>query len=198
MTEVATLQIALDQLTPVIASLESSQMATVTNCEPWTVRQLASHALNNQLLWAGMVTGQPTVSVEETMHAVPYAGDLALFAEDAAARSLALWSSEGVLEREHVTPFGTLPGAIVINFPTVDAFIHAWDLSASVGHAIEFTPEMIPTVTAVVDAHLHRRSSGRGRDQTGHGAADRRDRDGAVDGHRRPHDPPVAKGRMSF
>src|SRR5664279_2379014 len=119
MTDVATLQFALDQLTTVVASLETSQMATVSNCEPWTVQQLASHALNNQLLWAGMVTGQAIVSVEDTMEAVPYAGDLAVFAEDAAARSLALWSSEGVLESLHTTPFGTLPGSIVINFPVI-------------------------------------------------------------------------------
>ena len=30
----------------------------VTNCPPWTVRRLASHALKNQLFWAGSVTGQ--------------------------------------------------------------------------------------------------------------------------------------------
>ena len=59
-------------------------METVTNCEPWTVRQLASHALNNQLLWAGLVTGQQLVSVEDTMGAVPYEGDLAAFADDVA------------------------------------------------------------------------------------------------------------------
>ena len=54
-----------------VASIDDSQMGTVTNCEPWTVRQLASHALNNQLLWAGLVTGQQLVSMEDTMGGAP-------------------------------------------------------------------------------------------------------------------------------
>jgi uncharacterized protein (TIGR03086 family) len=86
------------------------------------------------------------------MEAVPYAGDIAVFAEDTAARSLALWQTDGVLESLHTTPFGTLPGSIVINFPVVDALAHAWDLSVSVGDAIEFAPEMVPTVAVIIDA----------------------------------------------
>jgi uncharacterized protein (TIGR03086 family) len=151
MTQIATLEFALDQLTAVVASLDSSQMDTATNCEPWTVRQLVSHAVNNQLLWAGMVTGEEIVSVEDTMSALPYEGDLAPVAQDAAARTLVIWGSEGVLGSTHATPFGDLPGSMVINFPTVDALVHSWDLSASVGDAIEFAPAMIPTVSAVVD-----------------------------------------------
>ena len=41
---------------------------------------------------------------------------------------------------------------MVINFAIIDALCHAWDLSASVGHPIEFAPETIPTIAAVVAA----------------------------------------------
>jgi uncharacterized protein (TIGR03086 family) len=152
MDQIATLEFAVNELRGEVAALEDSQMATVTNCEPWTIRQLASHALNNQLLWGGVVTGEATVSSEETMGAVPHDGDLAQFADEAADRSLAMWRTEGVLEADHVTPFGELPGSVVINFATIDAFCHAWDLSASLGDPIEFPPEMIPTIAAVVEA----------------------------------------------
>lgn len=145
------LRLALDELRGVVASLEDAQMDTVTNCEPWTIRQLASHALNNQLLWGGIVTGQELVSVEETMGGVPHEGDLASFAEETVRRSLAIWDTDGVLEAIHPTPFGELPGSVVIDFPTIDAIAHAWDLSASVGRPIEFPPEAIPTITALVE-----------------------------------------------
>ncbi len=124
----------------------------MTNCEPWTVRRLASHALNNQLLWAGLVTGQQLVSVEDTMGAVPYEGDLAPFADDVAARAMAMWSTDGVLEAMHATPFGELPGSVVITFATIDALAHAWDLSSSVGRAIEFEPQAMPSISAIVEA----------------------------------------------
>jgi uncharacterized protein (TIGR03086 family) len=152
MASIETLSLALRELRAVVASLDESQMDTVTNCAPWTVRQLASHALNNQLLWAGMVTGELAVSPEDTMSGIPYDGDLARYAEGATTQALALWGRDGVLEQTHTTPFGELPGSTVVFFPTVDGFVHAWDLSVSVGRALEFTPDAMPMVAAVVAA----------------------------------------------
>ena len=40
---------------------------------------------------------------------------------------------------------------MVLNFAVVDAAAHAWDLSASLGRAIEFPPEWIPRMTGVVE-----------------------------------------------
>lgn len=148
----ATLEFGVNELRKQVAALRDTQMDVVSNCDPWTVRQLASHALNNQLLWSGLVTGKETVSFEETMGAVPHEGDLAQYADEAAQRSLGMWRTDGVLEQVHATPFGQLPGSVVINFPTIDAVCHAWDLAASIGQPIEFPPEMIPAISEVVAA----------------------------------------------
>ena len=51
---------------------------------------------------------------------------------------------------QHETPFGVLPGAVVVNFAVIDAAAHAWDLSASLGRAIEFPPDTIPLMRDVV------------------------------------------------
>ncbi|HSB88091.1 MAG TPA: TIGR03086 family metal-binding protein [Ilumatobacteraceae bacterium] len=151
MDQLATLAYAVDELRRTVAALDDSQMDTVTNCAPWTVRQLASHALNNQLVWAGMVTGRELVSFADTMAAVPHEGDLAALAEEVAARAVELWGTDGVLHAMHATPFGELPGSVVVTFPTIDAIAHAWDLSVSVGHPIEFDPQAIPSISAVVE-----------------------------------------------
>ena len=152
MDEMAILEFALGELRREVAALDDAELDTVSNCEPWTVRRLASHALNNQLLWAGLVTGEQTVTFEDTMGAVAHDGDLAAYADEVVTRSLAMWSTPGVLSTVHATPFGDLPGSVVITFPTVDALCHAWDLSASLGRPLEFPPEWIPAVTAVVEA----------------------------------------------
>ncbi len=152
MDQMRTLGFAIGELHREVAALDDSELDTVTNCEPWTVRRLASHALNNQLLWAGLVTGEETVTFEDTVGAVAYDGDLAAYADEVTERSLAMWSTPGVLTALHATPFGELPGSVVINFPTIDALCHAWDLSASLGRPLEFPPESIPSVTAVVEA----------------------------------------------
>jgi len=152
MDQMETLELALGKLRREVAALADSELDIVTNCGPWTVRRLASHALNNQLLWAGLVTGQKIVTFEDTMGAVAYDGDLAKYADEVSERSLAMWTTPGVLNDVHATPFGELPGSVVVNFPTIDALCHAWDLSASLGRSLEFPPESIPAVTAVVEA----------------------------------------------
>jgi len=152
MDQLETLEYAMEELRRVVSTLDDTQMEVVTNCAPWTVRQLASHALNNQLVWAGIVTGQQLVSFEDAMGAVPHDGDLAAFADDVTARASAMWSTAGVLEAMHTTPFVELPGSVVVTFPTIDALAHAWDLSSSVGHPVEFEPRTIPSISTIVDA----------------------------------------------
>ena len=148
--QVETLKVAVDELRKVVAALDESEMDVVTNCEPWTIRQMASHAANSQLLWVGVVTGEETVSVETVMGAVPYPGDLAPIVNDAADRAVAAWSNDGVLEGIQATPFGDMPGSAVIPFHIIDALGHAWDLSVSLGRTVEFAPEAISAISAVV------------------------------------------------
>jgi uncharacterized protein (TIGR03086 family) len=141
---------AEDELNRVVAGLGETEMDVVTNCAPWTVRRLASHVLKNQLFWAGTVTGQQLMALDESMAAVPYEGDLAPIATEVTALALRLWRSDGVMTAQHDTPFGVLPGAVVLDFAVIDAAAHAWDLSASLRRAIEFPPESIPAMTDVV------------------------------------------------
>ncbi|MFT7600106.1 MAG: hypothetical protein ACI8TP_003046 [Acidimicrobiales bacterium] len=152
MDQLGTLKFALDEFRGVVAMLDDSQMDTTTACAPWTVRQLASHAVNSQLLWVGILSGQDIVSMEDTMGAVPYEGDLVPITDDAVVRALATWGAAGVLEGVQSTPFGDLPGSAVVNFPTIDALAHSWDISTALGRSLEFAPESIPAISAVVEA----------------------------------------------
>lgn len=152
MSDVALLEYSLGELRRSVVALDDDEMDIVTNCEPWTVRRLASHALNNQLFWGGVVTDDQPMSFEETMGAVPYDGDLAPYADEVVGRALAMWNTDGVLDATHVTPLGELPGAAVINFAIIDALCHAWDLAASTRRPIEFAEELIPAIAVVVEA----------------------------------------------
>ena len=149
--DLALLTDAEHELNRVISAIDDGEMDIVTNCAPWTVRRLASHALKNQLFWAGTVTGQDLMALEEAMAAVPYDGDLAPIAAEVLDQALRLWRTDGVMTARHATPFGELPGAVVIDFAIIDAAAHAWDLSASLGRAIEFPPTWIPRMTGVVE-----------------------------------------------
>ena len=150
MDHLVLLERSAQQLVEVIRQLEEAEMEIVTNCPPWTVRRLASHVLKNQLFWAGSVTGQQLMAPEESMGAVPYDGDLAPIADHVVAQTLELWRTDGVMTAHHETPFGVLPGSVVVDFAIIDAAAHAWDLAASVGRPIEFAPETITPMADVV------------------------------------------------
>jgi uncharacterized protein (TIGR03086 family) len=151
MDDLTLLDQSVHELERVIAGLGDDEMDASTNCPPWTVRRLASHVLKNQLFWAGLVAGQELMAQGEAMAAVPYDGELAPIATEVAAQVVDLWNTDGVMSGLHSTPFGELPGAVVVNFAVIDATAHAWDLSASVGRAIEFPAEWIPRLTGVVE-----------------------------------------------
>lgn len=150
MDHLTLLEYSADELRQVITGLDESELEVVTNCPPWTVRRLASHVLKNQLFWAGTVTGQNLMPLDESMAAVPYEGDLAPIAAEVIALALRLWRSDGVMTAQHDTPFGVLPGAVVVDFAVIDNAAHAWDLSSSLGRRIELSPESIPAMTDVV------------------------------------------------
>jgi len=151
MDDLTLLARAEHELGRVVAGLDAHEMDVVSNCPPWTVRRLASHALKNQLFWAGLVAGQDLMAQDEAMAAVAYDGDLAPIAEEVTAQVVDLWHTEGVMTAQHRTPFGELPGAVVVNFALIDAAAHAWDVSASVGRPLEFPSDWIPRMTGVVE-----------------------------------------------
>jgi uncharacterized protein (TIGR03086 family) len=149
MDHLALLTYSEDMLHQVVRGLGAEEMGLDSNCPPWTIRHLASHALKNQLFWAGSVVGEDLMALEESMAAVPYEGDLGGIAAEVAEHAVRLWHRDGVMTAEHATPFGVLPGAVVVNFAIVDAAAHAWDVSASLGRAIEFSPDAVPALTDV-------------------------------------------------
>jgi uncharacterized protein (TIGR03086 family) len=150
MDHLVAIDYSLGELRRAVGSLDESVMARDTNCPPWTVRRLASHALNNQLFWGGLVTGQSLVAFEDVMGAVPIEGDLGPTADEATARASSLWRTDGVLDAVHATPLGEVPGQVVVQFAIIDALAHAWDLSSSVGGSIEFDEAHIPWISEVV------------------------------------------------
>jgi uncharacterized protein (TIGR03086 family) len=151
MDDLTLLAEAEHELGRVVASIAPDELDVISNCPPWTVRHLASHSLKNQLFWAGVVSGAELMPQAEAMAAVPYEGDLAPVAADVTERVVHLWQADGVMTASHPTPFGELPGAVVVNFAIVDAAIHAWDLAASLGRPIEFPASWIPGMTGVVE-----------------------------------------------
>ncbi len=95
---------------------------------------------------------------------------------------------------QHDTPFGVLPGSVVIDFAIIDAAAHAWDLSASLGRAIEFPARLDPGDDDVVALTCTEHTVELGPDQAADRAARGRHRHRAADGRRGSHRSPLVGG----
>lgn len=149
MDHLALLTYSEELLGQVVGEIAADEMDLGTNCPPWTTRQLASHALKNQLFWAGTVVDEDLMALDEAMAAVPYEGNLGPIASEVTRLAVQLWHRDGIMTAEHTTPFGVLPGAVVVNFAIVDAAAHAWDISASLGRPIDFSRDAVAALTDV-------------------------------------------------
>ncbi len=139
------------ELNRVIATLEGGELDVVSNCPPWTVRRWPAMLSRTSSSGPGSSPARTSWRRTRRWPLVPYEGELAPIAAEVTDRVARLWHTEGVLAAHHDTPFGELPGAVVVNFAIVDAAAHAWDLSASLGRAIEFPSDWIPRMTGVVE-----------------------------------------------
>src|SRR5207342_1577994 len=101
MDDLTLLTQAEHELSRVIGELADAELDIVSNCPPWTVRRLASHAMKNQLFWAGLVTGHDLMPQDEAMAAVAYDGDLAPIAAEVSAQVVELWHTDGVMGASH-------------------------------------------------------------------------------------------------
>lgn len=127
----------------VLAKVDPSRFDEQTPCESWKVRDLINHTIGAVEGFARVAGGGALVDGEETDYA---SGDFnAAFAEQSAA-GLAAFRADGVLEAMMTLPFGTMPGAVVINLATTDGFTHGWDLARSLGESTDLDPELAETL----------------------------------------------------
>ena len=86
------------------------------------------------------------------MGAVPYEGDLAAYRRRRrGARIGDVGHAEECWRRCTRRRSVSCPVRWWSRSPTIDAVAHAWDLSSSVGHPIEFEARAIPAISAIVE-----------------------------------------------
>lgn len=123
----------------VLATVDASQLDQPTTCASWKVRDLINHTIGAVEGFAKVAGGGALVGGEETDYA---SGDFnASFAELSAA-AVTAFGADGAMETMMTLPFGTMPGAAVVNLATTDAFAHGWDLARSLGQPTDLDPEL--------------------------------------------------------
>jgi uncharacterized protein (TIGR03086 family) len=131
---------ALDATGQLIAAVGDEQWSDPTPCPDWNVRDLVSHIVAGNRMFAGILGGEPPGPPSGSLPAGPVQpGENLLSAyRDAATCLLAAFAQPDVLERVFTVPFGTVPGIVALHLRITELLVHGWDLARATGQPARF------------------------------------------------------------
>lgn len=119
-----------------IATVRPDQLELPTPCPGYDVRHLLGH-LMTVIERVGVIgAGRSPFEVPQEI-LVPGDGYGAAWT-DAVARTLEVWTAEGVLDAMIQVPWAVLPGRVVMAIYTSELSTHTWDLAAATGQTPAF------------------------------------------------------------
>jgi uncharacterized protein (TIGR03086 family) len=137
---------AIDQASPIVASINPHDYQLPTPCDEWNVEQLINHVI-------GALTMFRDAAVDGTVDPALFtrdliAGDAAASFDAAGAAAVQAWSVDGRLDGTANLPFGEFPAVFALQLPAMDMVVHGWDLATATGQHVEWNPELVAATLA--------------------------------------------------
>jgi uncharacterized protein (TIGR03086 family) len=141
---VSQLATALEVTEQVIAGVHRDQWERPTPCTDWTVRDLVSHVVAGNNLFASVVAGQSPAAAQPVAlspDASP-AQDFLTAYRNSAGALLGAFRQPGALEKTVTIPFGTVPGIAALHLRITEVLVHGWDLARATGQPAAFPADL--------------------------------------------------------
>jgi uncharacterized protein (TIGR03086 family) len=117
---------AFDAVGGLISNIRADQWSAPTPCTDWTVRQVVTHLIGMNRVFAALLADQPPPPRPSADHVEE---DPVSAYRDSAAALQAAFGRPGVLERAYPGPLGTATGAERLKIRLYDLLAHGWDLA---------------------------------------------------------------------
>ncbi|WP_189950737.1 TIGR03086 family metal-binding protein [Streptomyces alanosinicus] len=142
-------RIAVEEAVRVVDLATAADWARDTPCAGWTLRRLVAHMSAQHVGFAAAARGagrEPEYWREPEDMSEP-----ARTHRSAAAAVLSAFAEPGATEREFTLPElgGGFPGGQAVGFHFVDYVVHAWDVAATLGSAVELPQQVRVAALAV-------------------------------------------------
>lgn len=121
-----------------VAGLTPDHREMQTPCKKWTVHELIDHMVNTSKAVSAMASGDMSLMpAEGTDHLAE--GPVSGWNDGKAAISAAAGADLAEIRQ---TPFGEVPGAMVLSVGVADLLTHGWDLARATGQDISASDEL--------------------------------------------------------
>jgi uncharacterized protein (TIGR03086 family) len=132
------LQQAIATTRAVLTAVKPDQLGLDTPCAAWKVSELINHIVGAQGFFVSGVAGEPPSSGDTDYSA----GDYVAAFDEATAKCVAAFSTDGIMAKTLTLPFGPMPGAAFMGLAITDTLTHGWDLAKATGQNTDLAPEL--------------------------------------------------------
>ncbi len=133
--DLTTMQRACESTERFVERVTPAQYGLPTPCTEWDVRALLNHLIGTLALGQALLADvPPAVNMGPgDLPDVDLVGDEPAKAYRVGVEALLAAAADDAITRTHETPFGAMPGAVLVGFTTVDILVHGWDLAKATG-----------------------------------------------------------------
>lgn len=149
----ARLDAASATMIDVVQGIDAEQYDLATPCDSMTVGELSEHVV--MALRRTACAGRDVPLRDWPIDAADVAtGEWADALVAARTDSAMAWADDELLERPTTLPWGTFPGAEVLDVYTNEMTMHAWDLAVATGQQPEWNADVLAASLAVMHQQL--------------------------------------------
>ena len=129
-----------------LVTITADEWALPSNCDGWTVKDLADHVLGGNRFAVGMLAGLDAGAAFADALALGFDDDpVAAYRASVAAQLAAFEAPDALTVLVH-HPAGDIGAREFLGFRLGDLLLHAWDLAQSTGRECTLDEELVPVV----------------------------------------------------
>lgn len=137
---------ALRQFDTRVQLIQDSQWGNATPDTDWTVKDLVSHLVNEQLWVPPLLAGRTISQVGDAFDGDVLGEDPKGAWNAAAAAARTAFTEPGALDRQVHLSFGAVAVPVYLEQMTLDLTVHAWDLARGIGADDDMPNDLVTTV----------------------------------------------------
>ena len=146
MDPIAFLRRASDFYERHLVAVTSAEWSLPSNCEEWSVKDLADHVLGGNRFAVGMLAGLNAEAAFAAALAPGFDADPVVSFRESVADQLAAFESPGALDVVVHHPSGDIGARQFLGFRLGDLLLHGWDLARSTGRDCTLDGDLVPAV----------------------------------------------------
>jgi uncharacterized protein (TIGR03086 family) len=137
-----------------VAGVADDQWDQLSDCDPWTVRELVNHVVTGNYWAAELGSGLTIEEVGDRLDGDVLGTDPLRIYDDSSIVAAAVFRAPGAMDRPCAVSYGPVPGSVYCGHRFLDVLVHGWDVAKSTDQDTTHEPELVEACLAVIEPQM--------------------------------------------